>query len=293
MNKHITASLLVPLLMAAANVPTSYSTMLQYQIEGTVLQSGSQTVTVNSTRNQLMGTAVMNYELIYTGHPGYGHLYYNTWRYYTINYRLDLYPENGVKYANGLWNMFTETGNTAVKGAKVSVKYFNAQDHLATNDSFKGNKTFKSNCSANNDLYNTYDLCLPGDNIGFYGNAITGAQYFFQDSETIADYNTSISYSGNKVKSLDAELDGQRDSNDNITSTTTVDFVNRPRKTDANACVSFYGCYEFCSSRACDNLSMTYETHFIIAENSVYGSCSGDTPSTTINISWQKPEAYY
>ena len=285
--------LVAPFLMGATSVPTTYSAMLEYQIKGTVLQSGSQTVTVNSTRNQLMGTAVMNYELIYTGHPPYGHQHKNEWRYYTINYRLDLYPENGVKYANGLWNMFTETGNTAVKGAKVSVKYFNAKDHLATKDSFDGNKAFKWDGAVTGDYYSYYDLCLPKDNVGFYGTEIQGAQYFFQDEGTINSSQTKVSYSGNKVKTADERSVGTRDSNDNITSTTTVDFMNRPRKTNQNPCVSFYGCYEFCSANSSDTLSITYETHFIIAENSSYGSCKGDTPSTTINISWQRPEAYY
>lgn len=290
MNKHIrfsSAILLTPFLMGASLVPTNYSQMLEYQIKGTVLQSGSQETSVTSTRDQKMGTAKLNYELIYNDNAPYQNIHRNEWRYYTINYRLDLYPENKVKYANGLGGWFTETGNAAVKAATVEVTYQNGTN-LVDSTSFNNISFIGGDEGAK------YNLCLPKDNnSSFFGNTIDGACYFYQTDEAVRYYSSNVSDVDAEVKLIESTAPIHPSQQSVVKAKTSVEFPNRPRKKDNKPYVSFYGCYRFASANETEHISISYSGTFVIAEGGTWGSCEKTTKLSEVGFSWQRPALFF
>ncbi|MCR5091098.1 MAG: hypothetical protein K6B51_00115 [Bacilli bacterium] len=287
--RKLSAALFLPFLMGAATVTTDYSTTLNYQVKGKVISHKSSTLEIKSSRKSLMGKVVFNYEVICNGCPVVMDVNRPTRRYYTVNYRMDLYPQNQVKYANGVGGWFTETGNAAVSGATVKVSIHNSNGIPNATSSFKNNLAFSDDDGAS-----IFKQCHPYANSHFFPTSIDGA-VGFQQSDASIQYNhlATTAVEDSRISARDINADPTVDSNAKVVSTATnyFNFVGRPRNNDTHEYVSVYGCYRFTSDNANDKIVIDYTGTFVVAENSFWGD-EVKQIQNTVTLNWQRPAVF-
>ena len=281
MNKFLRRSpilLVAPLLLGATPTPTSHSDILNYTVRGHIIKTGSKSVTVNSSRDQLMGTMKLEYEVIHYNDASYVYINHNNMRYYTVNYRITLTPEKEVKYANGLFGWFTETGDAAVK--KIEATTSLGKEGIS-------DLSYPTFLSSNKE--NIFNLYLPSNNTNAYGNMIDGAKYFYKSERAASWYGGLTSEaSGYTVKTENYDSSFSEASNNSLKKEVRAEFINRPKHE-----VTFYGCADFLSTNEKDSVKISANAWFIIAENSFYGSDEEVTPNLSVDISWDRPELLY
>ena len=279
--------------MAAYSTTTSYSNTLSYQVKGKIVASKSSTKEVKSSRGSLMGKVTFNYEVICNGCPVYMDINRPTRRYYTVNYRMDLYPQNNVKYANGLGGWFTETGNAAVCLANVKVSIYNSDGIPNAANSFKNNLAF-----GDSEGGSVYKQCHPYANSHYFSTSVIGAIGFQQNDVAINQHHLATTANDDsRISATQIDADPTIDSSAKVVSTAnnTFNFVGRPRRTGEGAnlreYVSVYGCYQFTSDNANDKIVFDYVGSFVVAENSFWGD-EVKQVTNTVTLSWQRPAAF-
>lgn len=283
-------SLAAPLLMSANPYVISYSNALQFAVQAEVLATGTRSANAYSTAEDLMGTAILTYDLLYTGLPSYAQTNRPYLRYYSFNYRVDLYPVESARYKNGLWNMFTETGESHVKEAFMKVVLHDASS-LTDYTDFE-NVAF---ISTNGDPFGaTFDLCHPSysSNSSFFGSYVTSGAYFYKDVNASGYTNLYPSHGLDYRVSMEYYSESADTQADTETCRTRVSFPNRPTKTANRSYVSVYGSQVFHSLADTINIDIVFSGKFIIAEGNFWGSCEGETgydETNPIQISVDRP----
>lgn len=282
MNKRLRFSpilLMAPFLLGATNTTTSHSNLLDYTVRGRIIKTGSKSVTVNSSRGKLMGTAVLDYEVIHYNDASYVYVNHDIMRYYTVNYRLTLIPEKNVQYANGLFNWFTATGDAAVKKVEVETT-------LKHKD---GISELKNAAFSNANREHDYSLYLPSENAAAFGNMVDGAKYVYKSDSSANWYNNIVSTgSGDRIRTDDDDDYFTTVNGDSYSKTINAEYINRPQQT-----ATFFGCYDFLSTNAKDEVKIVANAWFVIAEGGSWGSDNEMTPDLTVNISWNRPALLY
>lgn len=270
----IFGAVIAGLALSSSNVVSSSSSYvsnvysLPVSYVSSVIAKSNFSYTMTSTRNDTMAEYTFYYEILKMDHFELA----STWKQsYSINYRLRTTLHTDVSYANGLFNWFTETGNTKLTKNIVNLKFSSLPSDIDIL-----NKTTESGTSA-------YRLCYPKDNFSSVATKYKkgDSMAYYTAQETYYHDSKLASYG---VTPLRSKYDTQSIVKLSMVESTglfwQMDTFSYPNTLENGETVDAYGTLSFTTSQLPDRIEFSAISTAIIAEGSPYGDCNVTTNGT-------------
>ena len=231
---------------------------LSIQLVDSVLAKSNFSYNLISSRDEVMATFTVFYEVLKMNHIPFSTSWKNT---YSVNYCIQTELKTNVAYANGFLFLFTEHGNTKIVNNLCTLHFSSSPADLEIIHSTRNGNNFRLGYPSNN--YSTVPLQTYTSSMSYYVNQET----YFTDSE--------VSLLGFTVEATKYNVDSSN-SVSVITSTGLFDmhdYFTYPNTLENGETFKSFGTLSFATNNLPTYMQITAVSEGVIHEGSIYGEC--------------------
>lgn len=227
----------------------------------TVLSRSNFFYKMMSTRNDTMAEFTFFYEILKMNHHSLAASWKNS---YSINYCVVTELKKDVKYANGAFGWFTETGNTKIDHLNVGLKLTSFPSDLIVLN------------HTTDVTYTPYKVCYPENNrTSIYVNNSGGTTMaYFTDQEVYYSESTVNSLGLNALPTkFDIISSSTITANVSTNTFSQMDLFHYPNVLENGETFKTYGTLSFATDNLPTGAMLSLISKGVIAEGSPYGEC--------------------